>query len=235
MEKTYRLYGKDLTVNQIKNIVDSTPLKNIDYKLFRMIEGKSIIDLGCSFGKITVQIGRKFPEAMVKGKDIVPDIVELAQKLHGHQPNVSFEIGSTDNIGEPAGTVDCVILKATLEHLESPAAAIRNIHAVLKTNGIIIVAVPYAYYWQTMLANLKRAYRKKTNPKTYRFDDKSKYVCHLSIWDSIALNTVLTENGFEFIEMDYASGFFTRSRLGNFLDTVFPFFCNEIMIKARKT
>ena len=52
---------------------------------------RSVVDLGCGPGDLTVDLSRRWPGAALHGVDSSPEMIEAARKWEG-QPGLSFEL-----------------------------------------------------------------------------------------------------------------------------------------------
>lgn len=94
-------------------------LKGLDW-LFANCAGKTVLDIGCAEGLISIELARRGALA-VHGIEIVPEHVAVANKLRGDLP-VTFEVGDA-NVWRPRRAYDIVIALALLHKLKNPTAA----------------------------------------------------------------------------------------------------------------
>lgn len=94
-------------------------LKGLDW-LFANCAGKTVLDIGCAEGLISIELARRGALA-VHGIEIVPEHVAVANKLRGDLP-VTFEVGDA-NAWRPRRAYDIVIALALLHKLKNPTAA----------------------------------------------------------------------------------------------------------------
>jgi len=123
-----------------------------------------------------------------------------------------------------------VVCYTTLEHLESPIIALRNMVRVLRTHGILEIIVPNVYYW-------RRIYRNWTQ----RLDclnksDPSKLPDHKQAWDIIEMNNTIRQLGLDFVSVEYLDWQpewrrRTGSIFGKVLDRILPPMFNTIETK----
>lgn len=99
------------------------------HKLRDWVIENNVLEIGCGDGLIASILGCKGIDTDEKG-------IELA-KSHG----VDAEIGTVYSL-EKYGKFDAVLLADTLEHLEFPEKAIREIS---KITNILYIAVPHGY------------------------------------------------------------------------------------------
>ena len=102
--------------------------------ILSIVEGKSVLDVGCG-------AGRSSKILLEKGYDVtVIDSDEKAIEIAKKKGIVGFvaDISSW----ETDAKFDCVVAADTLEHIDDDRFAIRRIYAMLKTGGCLIVNVP---------------------------------------------------------------------------------------------
>ncbi|MEA1938147.1 MAG: methyltransferase domain-containing protein, partial [Pseudomonadota bacterium] len=93
------------------------------------IEGKRVLDIGCSEGIISILAGRSGFEAT--GIDLNSEAIafarrELAKEPEEVQARVAFIRNDPDHIDLPKASFDCVILTEVIEHLVDPAPIIES-------------------------------------------------------------------------------------------------------------
>ena len=94
-------------------------LKGLDWLLDNCLH-KTVLDIGCAEGLISIELARRGALA-VHGVEIVPEHVEVANKLRGGLP-ITFEVGDA-NTWRPRRAYDIVIALALLHKLKNPTAA----------------------------------------------------------------------------------------------------------------
>lgn len=90
-------------------------------ELFLEIEGKSVLDIGCAEGLISLEAS-KAGAAWVEGVEIVPGHVALARQLAADNPRVLFTEADANKY-TPSSTFDIVLLLAILHKLRDPYEA----------------------------------------------------------------------------------------------------------------
>lgn len=88
--------------------------------LFKECVGKSILDVGCAEGLISIQLAKAGARA-VRGIEIVDRYIPIAQRLAKHLP-CKFVCSNADDY-VPAKRYDIVIALALLHKLRDPTAA----------------------------------------------------------------------------------------------------------------
>jgi len=112
-----------------------------------------MLDVGCSAGYV-LEAARSLGLSEM-GLDYAEFAVNLCRE-RGYQA----EQGSLTQMPFPDESFDIVTLKHTLEHVEDPMRALREIHRVLKPGGVALVVVPDADYFKlTLIPRYGRSFR----------------------------------------------------------------------------
>lgn len=101
----------------------------------RVAAGRSIIDVCCGPGYVAgaaAALG-----AAAEGVDLAPAMVSAARQAF---PACRFEVGDAIALPAPDGSFDAAVCAFGLFHLESPAAALAEMHRVLGRNGRLAVS-----------------------------------------------------------------------------------------------
>ncbi len=112
--------------------------------IFECIEGNKdtirILDIGCGYGRLSLPVIQKFPQAQITGIDISPNYVKLYRENTGGEAFV----GSAEAIPPEAGTFDYIIVVTVLMYL--PENKLKEVFsflfAHLNTSGKIILIEP---------------------------------------------------------------------------------------------
>ncbi|QFZ92971.2 class I SAM-dependent methyltransferase [Synechococcus elongatus] len=109
-----------------------------DRKL-KATEGACILDVGCGSGFKTLMLALANPRATIVGVDLSAKSVELAQERLKFQgfPEVQFYALGLDEIGQLGLAFDYINCDELLYFFDDPAAALGQMKAVLKPDGII--------------------------------------------------------------------------------------------------
>ncbi len=105
--------------------------------------GESVLDIGCGAGVDTIIaaiiVG---PQGKTVGIDFVPEMVQRAkQNLQFTQlQNVSFELGSGENLPFASEDFDCVISNGAYNLIPDKAKALQEAFRVLKRAGRFMIA-----------------------------------------------------------------------------------------------
>ena len=110
-----------------------------------MIEGKNILDIGCSSGIFDILLGRE--GKVVTGLDIDLEAINKANELKEQdgtlvQKNINF-VCSSINEYETEKKYDTIILSEILEHMFYPKSIISKVASMLEDKGALIITVPF--------------------------------------------------------------------------------------------
>lgn len=113
------------------------------FSLGRIHAGEHILDVGCGAGVDTILAAMMAgPEGSAVGVDIVPDMLARAEanrNMTGGQ-NVSFQNAAGNDLPFPGDAFDVVISNGVINLIPDKAAALTEIHRVLKPGGRLMVA-----------------------------------------------------------------------------------------------
>ncbi len=99
--------------------------------------GKKVLDVGCGGGFTTEHLTTL--GADVTGLDPSPKLIGAAS-AHARKTGkeINYQVGKSEHMPFEDNTFDIVTCVDVLEHVESPAAAVREIHRVLKPGGLFL-------------------------------------------------------------------------------------------------
>jgi ubiquinone/menaquinone biosynthesis C-methylase UbiE len=102
---------------------------------------KTVVDIGCGTGALSIPIAERLPTARVVGVDGDPEVLALAQRKPGAAA-VEWTEGLAGALPIEDGTADVVLTSLVLHHL--PLATKRHLladaHRILRPGGRLIVA-----------------------------------------------------------------------------------------------
>jgi len=141
------------------------------------IEFESLLDLGCGDGKFLYECKKKFSDKKLIGVDISEKALNFAKIFNEDIEFININFFKTLKMSFK-NFVDVVTLVEVLEHISPDYIDdfIKNIHYVLKKNGVLILTVP--------------SIKLKLNKKHYQHFDEFKLI-------------KLFERGFEVVKIQY--------------------------------
>lgn len=117
-----------------------TPRNNFVFEFCGNVKGKTVLDIGCSFGwyeKMAVENGVR----LVVGMEPDEKLFHQAKK---EVPQASYVVGSAENIPFSNSFFNKVVMLEVLEHLPSGAEqkTIKEVFRILKLDGEFILSTP---------------------------------------------------------------------------------------------
>lgn len=99
---------------------------------------KDILDLGCGEGLTLEKILRRFPDRHVLGIDRSKERIKICTD-HG----LPARKGNAYLLDLEDQSWDCCLFLEVIEHLLEPEKALREIHRVLKSGGLLLLMFPH--------------------------------------------------------------------------------------------
>lgn len=109
--------------------------------------GRTLLDVGCGPGTITVDLAERVAPGRVIGVDAAGDVIAQASRLAEERgaSNVEFRVGDAYALELPDASVDVVHAHQILHHLARPVDALREWRRVLAPGGVLALReVDYA-------------------------------------------------------------------------------------------
>jgi SAM-dependent methyltransferase len=140
--------------NQIAHPLQSAPAK-VSYigpfaaiyrRIFELITGQSLLDVGCSFGFFPVLVGERAPELHITGCDISTDAIGFSSLLASTLKAKNITFSQKDVLSEDflkLGRFDTVTAIHLLEHLAEEDMPTALNHLLQVTRRRLLIAVPY--------------------------------------------------------------------------------------------
>lgn len=114
----------------------------IIYEMTGDIKGKTILNIGCSRGDFERKyIFPNIPEMFI-GIDIACNAICIANEMASGMDNVAYLVGDAETLPLKRNLFDKVIISEVIEHTPNPDECIREMKAVLRENGQIILSTP---------------------------------------------------------------------------------------------
>lgn len=103
------------------------------------IQQPELLDVGCGDGELLRFVHAYIPTWKKYGVDITPKTISLANQ---DSPNMNFQVGNIYELLLPEQQFDVVFCGETLEHLDNPEEAIKELFRVCKPGGYVIISTP---------------------------------------------------------------------------------------------
>jgi SAM-dependent methyltransferase len=121
-----------------ENAVNANNLFEIPALLSMMpdLKGKRVLDLGCGFGehcKLFIDSGAE----KVVGLDISQKMLEVARRENS-DPKIEYVHMPMEDIAQISESFDVVVSSLALHYVEDFAGVVKNIYALLNTDGVFI-------------------------------------------------------------------------------------------------
>lgn len=104
--------------------------------------GERILDIGCGFAAVPIELARVFPEAEITGIDLGEPLLEIGMKLvekEGFTENIHLQSGDAENIAFDDDSFDLVTNTFMLHIVEDPVKMINETERVAKPDGKIMI------------------------------------------------------------------------------------------------
>ena len=138
VKKLYDIEYFDQNTDWWKNIrYNVNPTRRLD--LIEKLSVRKIsrfLEVGCGEGICLRQAVRRGWEGF--GEDVSPDLAAIAKRI----PNVDIFVGTLESAKYPDNYFDVVYLDSVIEHVPQPTMLIREIHRILRPDGLVYIVCP---------------------------------------------------------------------------------------------
>ena len=172
-----------------------------------------VLDIGCGTGDALDGYCRS--QLQVRGFDLVPEMVAIAQKNH---PEDHYDVQDIKNLPLKKNSRDIIICLGVLEYVDDPSLALKGMFEELKPGGTVIVSFPnnkcilrHLTRWLTMLEQTAATIIRKLQGRSRR-TTPSQYE-HTS-WYPDRVKRMLHANGIHYDRV-YYNTFAIGGRLGS--------------------
>lgn len=108
---------------------------------------KEVLDIASGEGYGSALLATKAKK--VTGVDIDPNSINHAAHSYSSMPNLTFKVGSCEEIPLVDGCVDVVVSFETIEHHDKHIEMLNEIKRVLRPNGLLIISSPNRAVYST--------------------------------------------------------------------------------------
>jgi ubiquinone/menaquinone biosynthesis C-methylase UbiE len=107
----------------------------------------TFLDAGCGMGEFALGVAKRCSHAQVTGIDYTASNIPLAKSVAREMnlKNVEFAIGDLATL-RLDNQYDMILCNSTLQFIKKDIAALRNLQAMLKSKGVLLLYVPIRYY-----------------------------------------------------------------------------------------
>lgn len=128
------------------------------YALAEMLPGRSLLDVGCGPGSITLDLARRVAPGSVTAVDASAEAVDQARALAEKEDvtGIDFRVGDVHELDLPDDSFDLVHAHQVLQHVADPVRALAEMGRVTRPGGIV-AACDSDYsgmYWYPLLPEL---------------------------------------------------------------------------------
>ena len=222
----YLVDGEWLEAAEARRRVAGQLLPDRMHRTIGLLDGGSVLDVGCYSGDFVAELLRRDPARDVIGLDYDEEGLKLARLLHPeladrYRRSSAYELDLADE------SVDCVTFQEVIEHLEGPAVAVKEINRVLRPGGVLVVTTPNAYalshfvaFARSELATRARGWRPSLADAVF-YRRMGVEPPTSTAWMPSTLLTLLQVNGFAYDTHTYAAD--RHTFFGRMLQRAFPF------------
>jgi ubiquinone/menaquinone biosynthesis C-methylase UbiE len=123
-----------------------------------------ILDVGCGFGSVAIELAKAFPESEIIGVDLGEPLLDMGRKLikdEALEEQIRLEKGDAMKLGFADKQYDLVVNTFLLHIVEEPLSMLNEIERVTKTNGRIIITDLRRGFLALLIKKFKTAYTLK--------------------------------------------------------------------------
>ena len=118
-----------------------------DEHVFRPLEGKSALDVGCGAGLLAEPLARL--GARVTAIDAAPELIAAARDhAAGQGLDIDYRAAAVEDLD---GRFDLVTSMEVIEHVADPEAFVRSLAARLAPGGLLVLSTPNRTAWSRLL------------------------------------------------------------------------------------
>lgn len=122
-----------------ETIIYKNPRNNYEIMLKKLdlVEGSSILDVGCGTGGMLKLITDKYQNIKAYGIDLSDEMIKIARKKLSN--DVKLSVGDSECLPFLDNNFDVIICMESFHHYPNPSSVLQEFKRVLKPNGILLI------------------------------------------------------------------------------------------------
>lgn len=122
--------------------------KSHSWQSLKIRDGDLVIDVGSGTGSDLIHLANQFPDTTFIGIDKSEGFLSIARERAASLTNIRFLHGDAQQLPLGNGSADAIRIDRSLQHMEAPAAVLREMVRVTKAGGRIVACEPD---WETFI------------------------------------------------------------------------------------
>ena len=116
------------------------------------LDGRTVLDVGCGDGIISLGIAQRTGAGKVLGLDLQPvDLAYLERQAKAHDvdprsPKLAFELSDPESLPIADGSAQAIVTWSVFEHVRDVAGLLGEFHRALDANGLLYIQVWPLFY-----------------------------------------------------------------------------------------
>jgi ubiquinone/menaquinone biosynthesis C-methylase UbiE len=158
--------------------------------------GERVLDIACGTGIVARRIAQRVgSQGIVIGLDVNPDMISMARAVAERDHlAIEWRISPAEQLLFPDESFDLVFCQFGLMFFTDRHAALKEMHRVLRTGGRVVLSV-----WQGLN---RHPFYHTLHKVSQRHLGKSSVQAVFSLGDSKELRKLLTDSGFQHVEIE---------------------------------
>lgn len=179
MDKAQRYKEESkIAFNRLANHFDSNyyghhgrKLHGVIIKIMDGLAYESVLDVGCGTGSLLSEVMKR-KKVAVAGLDISDKMLGIAKKRLGE--NADLRNGDSEHLPWKGNSFDIVTCTDSFHHYPNPAAVLKEMRRVLKLDGKVIIADPWAPSPFRQVGNLLAPLGREGDVRVYSMQEMKK-------------------------------------------------------------
>ncbi len=122
--------------------------KSHSWKSLKIEPGQTILDVACGTGSDLIQLADQYPATSFIGVERSENFIAVARERAGARANIQFLSGDAHEIPLEDRRAHAARIDRSLQHVEAPAAVMREMARVTKIGGHMVACEPD---WETFI------------------------------------------------------------------------------------